>query len=91
MEAGETNTPAIIMGEENEDDAENGQSPGSAQGRAVTEESESESESEWGLLQGSSTFFSPGTPRMREKQIFIFLFSLFFLMCHILSLAYNNF
>uniref|UniRef100_A0A3B3X612 1-phosphatidylinositol 4,5-bisphosphate phosphodiesterase n=1 Tax=Poecilia mexicana TaxID=48701 RepID=A0A3B3X612_9TELE len=25
MEAGETNTPAIIMGEENEDDAENGQ------------------------------------------------------------------
>lgn len=26
MEAGETNTPAIIMGEENEDDTENGQS-----------------------------------------------------------------
>lgn len=25
MEAGETNTPAIIMGEENEDDTENGQ------------------------------------------------------------------
>lgn len=25
MEAGETNTPAIIMGEENEDDPENGQ------------------------------------------------------------------
>ena len=27
MEAGETNTPAIIMGEENEDDTENGQLP----------------------------------------------------------------
>lgn len=29
MEAGETNTPAIILGEENEEDAENGQLPDS--------------------------------------------------------------
>lgn len=31
MEAGETNTPAIIMGEENEDDTENGQLSKSAE------------------------------------------------------------
>uniref|UniRef100_A0A672H2V4 1-phosphatidylinositol 4,5-bisphosphate phosphodiesterase n=1 Tax=Salarias fasciatus TaxID=181472 RepID=A0A672H2V4_SALFA len=39
MEAGETNTPAIIMGEENEDDTENGEPPDTQRGD-VAEDSE---------------------------------------------------
>uniref|UniRef100_A0A3Q0R5K7 1-phosphatidylinositol 4,5-bisphosphate phosphodiesterase n=1 Tax=Amphilophus citrinellus TaxID=61819 RepID=A0A3Q0R5K7_AMPCI len=40
MEAGETNTPAIIMGEENEDDTENGQISDSLCSGDVAEDSE---------------------------------------------------
>uniref|UniRef100_A0AAX7SVR0 1-phosphatidylinositol 4,5-bisphosphate phosphodiesterase n=1 Tax=Astatotilapia calliptera TaxID=8154 RepID=A0AAX7SVR0_ASTCA len=46
MEAGETNTPAIIMGEENEDDTENGQMSDSLVSEATSEkESNSVSQS----------------------------------------------
>ncbi|XP_076016262.1 1-phosphatidylinositol 4,5-bisphosphate phosphodiesterase beta-4 isoform X2 [Genypterus blacodes] len=61
MEAGETNTPAIIMGEENEDDAENGEKEGEDKdlnSEAPSSLSEAPSESDANSVSQSNTVSS---------------------------------